>query len=122
MTLPECARCGHPVADMAYVCSPCTVGLTTALLGNDHRLGAIALLDELPVTIARLDRLGEAGHSSGETPLPFDWDASDAAWAVQNTITTWARHCAEERGLAVTAEPALWLAGQLEWLRHRPEA
>jgi hypothetical protein len=54
--------------------------------------------------------------------MPFSWDAADAAWGIWNTITTWARHCAEERGLTITGTVASWLIGQVEWLRHRPEA
>ena len=116
MSDPTCQRCTRPIADQAYICSPCAAGLAAALTQ------ASALIGELTITVARLDRIGQGGRSSGETPLPFAWNASVARNAITNTLTTWARHVSEERGTRIGPDVAAWLATQLEWLRHRQEA
>lgn len=118
--MTDCVRCLRPVADTGYACHGCATGLSVALL----RAGL--LMRELDTTIARLDQLGDGGASSAETPLFFDWDASDAAWAIRNTLTSWTRHICETRGITATSTTnsglAAWLAKQTGWLRMRPEA
>ncbi|HEY6107633.1 MAG TPA: hypothetical protein VIV56_01900 [Gemmatimonadales bacterium] len=118
--MSDCVRCSLPVADTGYACHACATRLSIALLR------AALLVGELDTTIARLDHIGEGGESSAETPLPFDWDASDAAWAIHNTLTTWARHVSEQRGILITGTRtiavAAWLARHTAWLRVRPEA
>lgn len=107
------------------------------------------MLAELETTVARLDEMERLGTSrpavepwtapngvvtitpawlrSGDhgalrpSVMPFSWDAAAARDAVVNTLTTWARHCAETRGIEVEGTAAMWLIGQLDWLRHRQE-
>lgn len=125
--MAECERCARPQVDTGYVCHDCAA-VVRAMLAS---VGQVA--GEATVTIARLDRHGDGGHTSAEKPLPFDWDASDAEWAAHNTITTWARHVCEQRGIDPpqrpaghadhpTARAAAWLADHLGWLRMRREA
>lgn len=124
--MTDCVVCARPNrVDTAQVCHPCVRRLQASL----ER--AADLAGELETTIARQGRSGDRGGrvAGAEPPLPVDLGAADSAWAVNNTITTWARHVAEERGLTVTGtdpDPtvlaARWLTGQLDWLRHRPEA
>ena len=129
MISPQCVVCSRPVADQAYACGPCGARLDAALAE------AAALAPELAVTVARLGATG--GHGGGrstEVPLPYDPAASSAAWMLGNTVTSWARHVADERGqtLPQSTTPgdpvtsatvaAGWLRGHVEWLRHRPEA
>jgi hypothetical protein len=124
---PTCDVCGRPVHDTAYVCVRCA-----AVLRHDLA-DAAQVAGEAVVTIARLSR-GEPGTCRSSTvPLPFDWDAADAAWAVANTLSTWTRHICAESGRAlpvvpVDAYPSAVLAGwlaeceQVDWLRYRQEA
>lgn len=118
--MTDCVRCLLPVADTGYACHGCATGLSVALLK------AGLLMGELETTIARLDRIGDGGASSAEEPLPFSWDASDAAWAIRNTLTTWTRHICETRGITATSTTnsglAVWLARQTGWIRMRAEA
>lgn len=119
--MSDCVVCLKPVADTGYACHACAKRLQVSLL-----YAGLGIIHDLEVTIARLDVMGDDGPSSAEKALPFDWDASDAAWAIDNTLTTWARHICEERGIAMTAVStgaiAAWLARQTDWLRMRPEA
>lgn len=116
MSDPTCPRCGRPMSDTAYVCGGCDNKLAAELTATSD------LLPEMAVTVARLDRIGQAGRSTGENPLPVNLDAANAEAAVNNVFTTWARIVVDERGLVVVGEVALWLAGQVTWLRYRPEA
>jgi hypothetical protein len=49
--MADCTDCGKPVADTGYICHHCTATLATTLLE------AAGILDELPTTVARLDRI-----------------------------------------------------------------
>ena len=128
MISPQCVVCSRPVADQAYACGPCGARLD-GLLAE-----AVALAPELAVTVARQTATGgRGGAKSAEVPLPFDPAASSAAWALGNTLVSWACHVAAERGVdlpraTTPADPvtsatvaAGWLRGHVEWLRHRPE-
>lgn len=150
---PICDRCGNLVHDQSYVC-----------MDDSHRLAdqlrlVANLAGEALTTISRQAHAGGAGRTDSETPLAFGFEAGDATWAAANTLTTWARHCAETRGIELPkvrvrtlaclhttcravrlhralgptcsrkdpsehpmAVAALWLVGQLDWLRHRQEA
>jgi hypothetical protein len=126
MTDTLCAVCGRPVADQAYLCD------------RDTRMLAVDISEvpglepELEVTLTRQDRVGESGGGGvtkrAEEPLPFSAVASEAGYVLTNTLTTWGRHVAEERGVPgpqgspAATEAARWFLGHLEWLRHRPEA
>lgn len=124
--MAECDLCWRPQLDTAYACPQCAGRVRDALL----RLADLA--DELDVTIARQSRTGSGGSGSDRHPLPVDLGASYDTDAVVNTITTWARHAAEIRGWgrggvdehdrSSLAQTASWLATQVEWLRHQPEA
>lgn len=72
------------------------------------------------------------------TPWPVSLEAGERHDGAVNELTTWVRHVSETRGISgplyatlsasgvQTAHPlaacATWLTGQLDWLRHRPEA
>ncbi|MFC4333876.1 hypothetical protein [Salininema proteolyticum] len=120
--MTECATCPRPVADTGYICHDCADRLRTRL----QWIAANA--DELDVTVTRQDRIsdGTGGRASAETPLPFNADASEAAWVLRNTLTTWARRVAAQRGLDEPADnlPALarWLHDHVRWLRCQPFA
>lgn len=120
--LPKC-RCGHPIHDMAYVCGRCADGVRHELAEVVKVAGAITL------TVAKLDRLGEGGpRADPEPPLPVNLSAATAHDAAVGELSTWARHVAEVRGGDVEGNGhplallALWLTGQVDWLRHRQEA
>lgn len=122
MNTPTCA-CARPSPD-AYLCTHCAGELVTAL----HTIKTLA--GELDITIARLSRTseGDGGRHTAVHPLPFDWAASDVAYAVQNTVGSWARHVAETRGVDIAMDSptigavAAWLTGHVEWIRHRQES
>lgn len=114
--------CGKPVTD-ADVCTDCANRCGIAL-------GEVSwLMHELDLVITRQTARAEhVGGPSAERPLAFAWDASDLRWALENTVTTWARVVVEEKpnvsdpaGLS-TGLVAAWLTGQVEWLRHHPAA
>ena len=96
MTDTLCVVCGRPVADQAYLCDR-----ETRMLAVD--LAEVSGLEpELDVTLSRQDRVGESGGGGvtkrAEEPLPYSAVASEAGYILTNTLTTWARHVAEERG------------------------
>lgn len=101
---PLCAvdGCDRPVPDQAYVCPSCASRLEDDL--GDVR----ALVAELDLTRARQDRSGDLGGIGGpraSEPLLYNSDASHDAAAVLNTLTTWVRHIAEERGQSLPHAP-----------------
>ena len=61
------------------------------------------LVEDLTVTLTRQDRLGKRGAMRGSgddtQPLPVNIDASDVADDLHNTLSTWARHVCETRGV-----------------------
>jgi len=89
-----CHRCGRPVADSAPCCSAC-VEQTRA---NLEYVAANA--GDLETTLTRQDRVssGTGGRASAETPLPINLHASDVGHRLRNTLTTWTRLVADERG------------------------
>lgn len=130
---PTCARCGREMRhDVAVVCGRCGSYLRADL----SRAGGLE--GDVQVTIARQDRVAR-GPSKPDTdpweshgmaleavPLPVNLDAAEAYEAARGELTTWARHCCEERGIdyADGGLQALcsFLAGQVDWLRYRQEA
>lgn len=118
-TTATCRRCDRPVADAAPSCAACVAQTRDNLEWiADHA-------HELDTTLARLDRVTAptAGHAT-ETPLPVNLRASDVASRLRNTLTTWARVVAEERGAdpADTTNPGLarWLSERAAWMAHAP--
>jgi hypothetical protein len=112
--------CGRPVTD-AYVCTDCATRAERAL-------GEVNwLLHELDLVLTRQTARSEhVGGHSPDRPLAFAWDAADLRWALENTVTTWARVILTEKpkvsdpsGLS-TGLVAAWMTGQVEWLRHHP--
>lgn len=116
----DCSMCGRPIVDTAYVDIACAGRVSRRLAEAGD------LYHEIAVTIARQDRFGDRVRTgSTEPPLPFRPEASADSRAVENAITTWARHIEGHRGNAIPAHPAqmfAWLAQQCDWLRYRPEA
>lgn len=116
----ENGTCGRHIIDTAYVCAVCSNRVANRL--ND----TAELYAEMTIAIARLARFGDpVRFSVGERPLPYNLDASRGAATVDNTITTWARHIANERGLPGPHRGTNimhWLARQCDWLRYRQEA
>jgi hypothetical protein len=109
---PLCVLCGQPLADTAYVCTPCTDGVRRALLL------VVTLAGEAEVTIARLDRLVRTGGrpepveddpplGPGQTPpqgaltatpLPVALWAGPRYDAAVTELLSTARHVAAESG------------------------
>jgi len=125
MTTNLCARCGRPEPD-AYVCDRCASQ-------SAQKLAEIAELSPPCRDVANgLSRRSHAGGSGKPgSRLPLDLGAMAKLDAVENALTGWARHIAEERGLHLdTFRPvgdqvpwlARWLVSGVEWYRHRPEA
>ena len=135
-------QCGRPV-DGAFLCQQDT----TKLRGTLEYAAWIA--GELDVTLARQARFGERnGGKSADKPLPYDVRASEAAWVLRNTLTTWCRVMIDELGQdmpktatpgesdgltgaprygranqdVTTAEAALWLSQRIGVLRTHPAA
>ena len=131
-------QCGRPVDD-AYLCGTCTQQLRATLDGIPD------LAAELDTTITRQAVLGEkGGPRAAEKPLPFNVQASEAAWVLRNTLGGWARVLDTEmplggpgRGLEpisgpsgstrqgsqiTTAAIARYLATRIEALRHHQAA
>ena len=141
-----CATCPRPVPGQEYGCAHCAK--VTA-----DRLAAIAELAAAARDVAaRQTRRGPAvGGTGGGSRLPLNLAAAARLDVVGATITTWARHVAETRGVPVGASSvhgagrtgpgeypgmgrtltghlsgsleaaARHLAGQTEWARHRQE-
>lgn len=134
--------CGQPV-DGAYLCQRCCNRMRRDLLAVDD------ICDELDTVLARNTAYNEHhGGRSADTPLPIDTRASEAAWVLRNTLTTWARILHDERGVPLptashtrhsaattdrpwgewtteripTAQIASWLADQTSELRQLPAA
>lgn len=125
-----CVRCGRPMAEQAYADQRCA----------DRAAAQLAEIADM-TQAARDIATGQASHSGGSggsgkpgSRLPFDLGATARLDAVQNELTTWARHVAEERGAHFVSaafeghrvadpivEAASWLERNLEWLRHRQE-
>lgn len=121
--MTRCERCTRPMADTAYVCSPCA-GHYRADLSSVPSLAV-----ELEPARYRQTRYGTGGLGGWQEP----WDdrVREVEHAVTNTLTTVARDVAETRGLVLPmpergehqlATVARWLSGQVEWIRHQPEA
>jgi hypothetical protein len=89
----------------------------------ERALGDVpALWDELDVVLTKQARYAAAEFRRGEQALPFNPTASELGWVLRNTINTWCRLIAEERGkqLPEDAPPAVarWLLNHVTWLRH----
>lgn len=120
MTAPECPRDGRPIHDSAYVCGSCGSDLAQAL-------GDVpALSDELDLTLSRQTAQGQrVGGRSADKPLPFDYGASEATFALKSTLVSWVRELAEEGDMWPADNlPAIgrWLLASVEDFRRREDA
>jgi hypothetical protein len=121
----RCVRCDKPMPDQAYACAGCA-----------HRAGThlFAIADTTPAArdVAHgMARRGASGSGSGEPRLPLNLGATQRLDAIQGTLSGWARHVAETRGIGAPRVRDLgddtlvlaanWLAGHVEWIRHRRE-
>lgn len=119
-----CKSCERPVKDQAYACQACADRLSRALAEVP------ALIADLRTSRARQARLGGAATGvlsrSFERPLPWNEHASEATEILKSTLVSWCRLVLDERGGPLPADNlasvALWLLGQVEWLRHHPDA
>lgn len=114
-----CANC-HAETD-ANLCTSCLAEIEKALAETpaDHAdLTAVATRQAAgPLGLgATVDRWGhdrqwdgpfEQG-SLGDAPWDFAPGAADQLWAMENTLTTWARHIAETHGLELPARRGEW--------------
>jgi hypothetical protein len=144
-----CTVCDRPT--QTNLCGSCLAEVVTALRqlvhagvlrtrihtrgrGDDTQQRSVVemrpgLYEELIVTLARQHKLGGAtGKTSGNTekPVLFHEGASEVRWALDNTISTWARDVAETYQMALTAtttvEAADWLASRVTHLSGHPAA
>jgi hypothetical protein len=108
--------CDRPVAE-GLVCMVCSDRLERAL-------GDVpALWEELDTVLTKQARYAAAEFRRGEQALPFDPVAAELGFVLRNTLSTWCRLIAEERGrvLPDTDTPAAvagWLLHHTVWLRH----
>lgn len=108
--------CDRPVGD-GYTCQHCADRLERAL-------GDVpALWDELDVVLTRQARYSDPEGRGGEKALPFNTQASEVGWVLRNTLATWCRLIAEERGKDLPEDnaPAVarWMLNHITWLRHQ---
>lgn len=108
--------CDRPVGD-GYVCQHCADKLSRAL-------GDIpALWEELDTVLSKQARYADPEGRGNDPALMFDTAASELGWVLRNTLGTWCRLIAEERGKELPEKdsaPAVarWLLHHVEWLRH----
>ena len=108
--------CDRPVGD-GRVCQACANRLERAL-------GDVpALWEELDTVLTKQARYAAAEAHRGERALPFNPEASELGWVLRNTLSTWCRLIAEERGrvLPTADNPGVvagWLLAHVGWLRH----
>lgn len=86
-------RCGRPCAE--FLCGACTDELADALDMMPW------LLEQLAVTELRQDRISRGLHTGSrpDRPLLFNPDAAERRSDAVNSLTTWARHLCESRGI-----------------------
>jgi hypothetical protein len=123
--MADCVVCTKPMGDTAYACTGC-------MARAGYRLTEIADMVPAARDIAHgLSNHGGTGsHGKPGSRLPLDLGATARLDAVQGSLTTWARHIAEERSGAdwhatgpgdLIAWAARYLTANLEWMRHRAE-
>lgn len=129
-----CPICDKPIADTAYVCHVCVTDLARRLRDSardwpdlEDAIGRRMILRSR-TTGTRKPQPGDELALAHETPLLINPAAMEQADIITNTATTWARHVIEERGHAAptgrtpTQAALTYLADNLGWLAHRPEA
>jgi hypothetical protein len=117
----SCVRCGRPTPD-GYACSPCS-----GIAGK--QLASIAELTSAARDVAHgQSRRGPTIAGTNEHGIELNLSAQERLDQIENELWTSAREVAEERYGTVwapavdpLAEAARWLAGQVEWKRHRED-
>lgn len=148
MNSPDCTTvgCTSSCPDNAYLCLACSSELRDLLTGMPQLLDEL----ETTITRQARVGSGDGGRKSAETPVPFHGRAGQLASTLQSALVTWARHVTETRGIEIqlrrpiygpyhplcphetcaqiqrlTEHPegvaAVWMAGHVDWLRHRQE-
>lgn len=91
-------------ADSANLCRRCTAEIVAVLLGLRRDLDDLVAVETRmasgPLGLGERSRQWDAAPAEGSRPVtPWQYapGAADQLWAVDNTITTWARHIAESR-------------------------
>jgi hypothetical protein len=88
--------CDRPVGD-GYVCQRCADKLSVAL-------GDVpALWEELDTVLTKQARYADPEGRGNDPALMFNTQASEIGWALRNTLSTWCRLIAEERGKPLPA-------------------
>lgn len=108
--------CDRPRPGDRQVCRACEADLQRALAAVPE------LAAELDTTLARQKSVALGGGAGGgrERPLPYDPRASEAGWALRNTLTGWARillgEYEEDPPGDALADLAPWLLARLQRL------
>lgn len=106
--VPNCCR---PSWD-GLVCTPCAEQLRHDL----QRLPAD--LRELDIKLTKLGVTGDSdARPSQSAPLPYDAAASEVAWCVRNTLSTWVRELDLGDTIGLANSPRAWC----RWLHDRVE-
>lgn len=125
-TAPTCGTCDRPADGTAYACQHCANRARAHLRTIASLAGPAGPARD--VAHGRVRRGPATGGKGAASRLPLNLAAGARLDAVTNTVTTWARHVAEERGTAIPAagDPltiaAKLLSAHIDWLRHQPEA
>lgn len=126
------AWCARPMPAARRACAACTNELERDLADVP------SLADDLQLALARQVRIGDAqAQRGGETPLPYDGRAGQAATHLHRTIVAWVHElrtgvtithgpaCATRCGhptctyISLATDPGVSTAGQARWLlRH----
>jgi hypothetical protein len=105
--MSTCTTPGHEDRhrpEHAFICGGCSRGL------EEDLASVAALMDELTITIIRLDRIGgDGGRRSAETGLPFKEGASESLEILTNTLTAAADDLSGHLGMQFPLNPARWL-------------
>lgn len=108
--------CSRPVGD-GYVCGTCSEKLRIAL-GDVN-----SLWEDLDAVLALQARYSTPEGRGGDKALPLNLEASEIGWVLRNTLNTWCKLVAEERGWDLPEDHppkvAGWLLHQVEWIRHQ---
>jgi hypothetical protein len=137
-----CRGCTRPVPD-AYLCTDCADQLRDTL----YSVGQ--LVDDLEIALCRMARIAPDGAGirvrGADTPLAFNWAASEALWLLHTTLTDWATTLAKANAspliLGLSLNPvdpkdparifpgrgriaglAAWLVERMDWVRAHPDA
>lgn len=90
----ECVRCTRPMPDVAYCCAICA-----SQAAENLRLVVEVTPAARDVATGQSRRGAGGGGGKPGSRLPLDLTATAKLDAVQNVLTTWARHVAAERGV-----------------------